>query len=105
MVPDDDLPRLTALDEAALTRARTVLVHSPGPNGEGDLVWTLTVTDHVGAPLGRGRLTAPDWPTPLGDLVAPHLDVAGLRVVGAWRTDLGEDHLPRHSARVVAPRT
>jgi len=103
-VPDDDLPRLTALDEAVLARACTVLVHSPGPAGQGDLVWTLTVTDHAGAPLGRDRLTAPDWPTPLGDLVAPHLDVAGLRVVGAWRTDLGEDDLPRHTARVVAPR-
>lgn len=104
-MPDDDLPRLAALDEATLSRARTVLVHSPGATGQGDLVWTLTVTDRTGAPLGRARLTAPDWPTPLGDLVAPHLDVAGLRVVGTWRTDLGDDNLPRHAARVLAPRT
>ncbi|GEL46006.1 hypothetical protein KQI48_02130 [Cellulomonas hominis] len=96
----DELPRLTALDDATLARARTVTVHSPDSSREGDLVWTLTVSDGAGTPLGRDRLTAPDWPTPLGDLIAPHLDVAGLRVVGRWRTDLGDDDLPRHAARV-----
>ncbi len=96
----DHLPRLTTLDEATLARARTVAVHSPGPAGADGLVWRLTVHDAAGAPLGQDLLAAPDWPTPLGDIIAPHLDVAGLRVVGGWRTDLGDDDLPRHAARV-----
>jgi hypothetical protein len=95
-----DLPRLAALDDATLARARTVTVHSPDASREGDLVWTLTVRDDAGEPLGRERLSAPDWPTPLAEIIAPHLDVAGLRVVGRWRTDLGDDDLPRHAARV-----
>ncbi|GIG36535.1 hypothetical protein [Cellulomonas pakistanensis] len=97
----EDPPRLAALDDATLARARTVAVHSPDPSGDGDLVWTLTLADADGVPLGRERLCAPDWPTPLAQVVAPHLDVAGLRVVGAWRTDLGEDDLPRHAAHVL----
>jgi len=95
-----DLPRLAALDDTTLARARTVLVHSPDPSGDNDLVWTLTVLDDTGDPLCRERLSAPDGPTPLAEIIAPHLDVAGLRVVGGWRTDLGEDDLPRHEARV-----
>ncbi len=100
----EDLPRLAALDDATLARARTVAVHSPGATPDGDLVWTLTVHDDAGQPLARERLTAPDWPTPLDHVVAPHLDVAGMRVVGAWRTDLGEDDLPRHAAPIARGR-
>ena len=101
---DEDLPRFAAVDDTALARARTLAVHSPGTTGDGGLVWTLTVHDHDGMPLARERLAAPDWPTPLDHVVAPHLDVARLRVVGAWRTDLGDDDLPRHTVR-VAPDT
>ena len=100
MPHDSDLPRLAALDEATLARVRTVTVHSPDASGQGDLVWTLTVRDGDGRPLGRERLSAPDWPTPLAEIIAPHLDVAGLRVVGGWRTDLGDDDLPWHEAPV-----
>lgn len=99
-VPHDDLPRLGRLDDRALARARTVTVHSPGASAEGALVWTLTISDADGRPLGRELLTAPDWPAPLGHLVAPHLDLAALRVVGRWQTDLGADALPRHAAAV-----
>lgn len=97
----DELPRITALDEATMARARTVTVHSPGASSaDGDLVWTLTIADADGDALCRDLLAAPDCPTPLGEVVAPHLDLAGLRVCGRWRTDLGEDQLPRHRADV-----
>lgn len=96
----EELPRITALEEDVLARAHTVTVHSPDTSCGGDLVWTLTIADESGTPLARDRLTAPDWPTPLGQIVAPHLDLAGLRVIGDWRTDLGDDDLPRHAAHV-----
>jgi len=95
-----ELPRLAALDDGTLARARAVVVHSPDASGAGALVWTVTVVDADGTPLGQERLSAPDWPTPLAHVVAPHLDVAGLRVVGGWRTGLGDDDLPRHEAHV-----
>lgn len=103
MPHEDELPRITALDSSTLARAHTISVHSPDTSSAGDLVWTLTVTDASGTPLGRDRLTAPDWPTPLGDIVAPHLDLAGLRIIGDWRTDLGDDNLPRHTTQVHPP--
>ncbi len=99
-MPDEHLPRPTALGDGVLARARTVTVHSPSTATEGSVVWTLTVADADGEPLARDRLTAPDCPTPLGEVVAPHLELARLRVVGRWRTDLGADDLPRHAVDV-----
>jgi hypothetical protein len=101
MAHHHELPRITALDEPTLARARTVTVHSPGTSSdEGDLVWTLTIADGDGHALCRDLLAAPDCPTPLDEIVAPHLDLAGLRVLGRWRTDLGDDQLPRHQVDV-----
>lgn len=96
----EELPRLAALDDDTLVRVRSATVHSPDATGNGNLIWTLTLSDADGAPVSQERLSAPDWPIPLADIIAPHLDVAGLRVAGEWRTDLGEDGLPQHSAQV-----
>ncbi|WP_282946923.1 hypothetical protein [Cellulomonas endometrii] len=95
------LPRFTDIATETLRYVEIVVLHEPRHDGT-DVVWTLSLTDRVGRPLGRQTVTVPAAYDYLPHLAAElRLHLVGLTVHGHWYRSR-DGRAVRHYARVTS---